>query len=291
MKTKTILLSIITISTILFSSCDKSLEDVLSDSEIVEGLKEALKVGTDTATSRLAVTDGYFKDQAVKLLLPDEVENSINTFKSKSISIQGLGEITGEDIYTNGLNIPAIPFVTEGVNIASLSGREDDLVLGINRAAETAAKEAGPIFWDAITDMTIEDGNNILFGGVDTAATAYLNGKTRPGLFGKFEPKIDAALESVKIGDKSVVSTYEKYVTDYNSILNQAVPTSLTETSTIASLMNMNTVGATDLSEYSTNKGLDGLFLKVQGEEAKIRKDPLHRVTDILERVFGELDD
>ena len=58
----------------------------------------------------------------------------------------------------------------------------------------------------------------------------------------------------------------------------------------ISSLMNVNAVGATDLSEYSTNKGLDGLFLKVQDEEKKIRENPLHRVTDILSKVFGELD-
>lgn len=261
------------------TSCD-TIEDALTEAEIVEGLKEALKVGTDTATSRLAVNDGYFKDQAVKLLLPDEVNNSLNTFKSKSINVYLIGEITGEDIYTTG--IPGL--------IEPLSAKEDDLILGINRAAETAAKDAGPIFWKAITDMTIEDGTNILFGGVDTAATAYLNNKTRPALFTKYEPKIDTALNGIKIGDKSVVSLYENYVKDYNNILNTAVPTGFTSTETIANLMNMNTVKADNLSEYSTNKGLNGLFLKVQGEEAKIRKDPLHRVTDILQKVFGELD-
>lgn len=252
----------------------------LSESEIIEGLKEALRVGTDTAVGIVSKQDGYFKDQAIKLLLPDEVNNSITTFKSKSINVFGLGNFTGEDIYTTG--IPGL--------VNPLSSKEDELILGINRAAETAATEAAPIFWDAITGMTIEDANNILFGGVDTAATAYLNTTTRPSLFEKFEPKIENALQTVKIGNTSVVDKYESYITDYNAVLNQAVPTGLTSTATIASLMNMNAVEQTDLSAYSTDKGLDGLFLKVQDEERKIRFDPIHRVTSILEKVFGELD-
>lgn len=268
--------------TLSLTSCDE-VGSGLSEAEIIEGLKEALKVGTDTATGRLSASDGYFKDQAVKLLLPDEVNNSLNTFKSKSINIFGLGNITGEDIYTTG-----IPLV--GIN--ALSSKEDELILGINRAAESAAKDAGPIFWKAITDMTIADGSEILFSGNDTAATGYLNKNTRTDLFSKFEPKIDDALNLVKVGDKSVVTTYEDYVAEYNSILNTKVPTTLLGgTETIASLMNMNSVGATDLSEYSTNKGLTGLFKKVGSEEKKIRFDPLHRVTEILEKVFGELDD
>ena len=57
------------------------LKVVLTEAEIIEGLKEALKVGTDTATGRLAARNGYYEDQAVKLLLPKEVNNSLNTFK------------------------------------------------------------------------------------------------------------------------------------------------------------------------------------------------------------------
>ena len=138
--------------------------------------------------------------------------------------------------------------------------------------------------------MSIADGSEILFSDNDTAATGYLNEHTRTELFGKFEPKIDDALNLVKVGDKSVVTTYEEYVAEYNSILNTKVPTSLVSSESIASLMNINTVGATDLSAYSTNKGLAGLFKKVGSEEQKIREDPLHRVTEILEKVFGELD-
>ena len=279
------LVLILTIATLSFSSCNKSAEESLSGAEIIEGLKEALKVGTDTASSKLSITNGYFKDQAVKLLLPEEITNSLNTFKSKSINVLGLGEITGADIYTKGIDLPGSNY-----DINALSSKEEDLILGINRAAESAAKDAGPIFWEAITDITIEDGSNILFGGVDNAATTYLDGKTRTNLFSKFEPKIDNALKSIKVGDKSVVTTYENYIGDYNAILNQIVPTSITSTATIKSLMNMNTVQADDLSAYSTDKGLTGLFLKVADEEKNIRKNPFHRVTEILSKVFGELD-
>lgn len=284
MKITKLLIPVISIVAISFSSCKEDgdpTDPSLSDAEIAAGLKEALRVGTDSASSRLSITDGYFKDEAVKLLLPDEVNNSLDAFKSKSINVFGIGNITGEKIYTTG-----IPFL----GIDPLSSKEDDLILGINRAAESAASEAAPIFVDAITGITISDASNILFGGVDDAATTYLDGKTRTNLFDKYEPKIDAALNLIKVGDKSVVTTYENYVNDYNAILNQSVPTSLSGSETIASLMNINPVGATDLSAYSTTKGLDGLFLKVADEEKNIRANPLHRVTDILSKIFGELD-
>ncbi len=271
---------ILTLS-LLFNSCTEDLPQLeeISDGEIIQGLKEALRVGTDTAVSIVSVTDGYFKDQAIKLLLPEEVSNAIATFKSKQVTIAGQ-TITGETLYTTG-------FSALGININPLQSKEDDLILGINRAAEAAAKDAGPIFWDAITGMSIQDGKDILFGGIDTAATGYLNTNTRPQLFNKFEPKIDTALGSVQVGGTSVVDLYEGFVGDYNDIVNTSIPLS---SATVGSLMDINAIGATDLSEYSTNKGLNGLFLKVGDEEKKIRENPLHRVTSILEKVFGELD-
>lgn len=240
-----------------------------------------MRVGTDTASSRLSVDDGYFKDEAVKLLLPTEVGNSLATFKAKSITLFGVGTFTGDDIYT--LGIPG--FVTP------LADKEADLILGINRAAEDAAKEAGPIFIDAITEITIADGNDILFGGVDTAATMYLDEKTRTQLFNKYEPKIDASLKSVQVGGESVVDMYEDYVTKYNGILNTSVPVTITQSKTIAELMGMSVVKEDDLSAYSTDKGLTGLFLKVGDEERLIRTSLTNRVTEVLRNVFGQLDE
>jgi hypothetical protein len=279
---KSLLLVVTVIFT--FSSCDK-VDDILvnaglSESEIIEGLKDALKIGTDTATGKLSATDGYLKDAAVKLLLPTEISNSLTTFKATSIdlSLLGLGNITGETIYSQGVPL---------LGIEPMSSLEDDLVLGINRAAEAAAKDAGSIFLDAIAEITIADGNNILFGGIDTAATAYLDGKTRLNLFEKYEPKIDAALNTIQVGNTSVVGVYEDYIAKYNGILNTKTSAF---TPTIGELMNIEAVAATDLSAYSTDKGLTGLFKKVADEERMIRLNPLNRVTDILSKVFGELD-
>jgi len=283
---KSLLLVVTVIFT--FSSCDK-VDDILvnaglSESEIIEGLKDALKIGTDTATGKLSATDGYLKDAAVKLLLPTEISNSLTSFKATSIdlSLLGLGNITGETIYSQGLPL---------LGIEPMSSLEDDLVLGINRAAEAAAKDAGRIFLDAIVEITIADGNNILFGGIDTAATAYLDGKTRLNLFEKYEPKIDAALNTIQVGNTSVVGVYEDYIAKYNGILNTKTSALIPINSpTIGELMGIKAVAATDLSAYSTDKGLTGLFKKVADEERMIRLNPLNRVTDILSKVFGELD-
>jgi len=260
-------------------SCEL-LEDAANDTgsiDIAEGLKEALKVGTDTATSKLAVLDGYLKDEAVKILLPDELEAQIQKFKDFQINILGLGSISGEQIYSAGL--PAF-----GIN--SLESREEELILGINRAAETAAKEVGPIFFDAITSITITDAENILYGS-DTAATAFLIDRTYASLFNTFEPKVNAAVNSVRVGnsERSVEELYSDYVAEYNNILNTSVGLG-----TIGSLSNLNTISQPDISAFATEKGLSGLFLKVQEEEKSIRENPLARVTEILQDVFQLLD-
>lgn len=280
---KTFFLSLLLIGgALLFSGCETTndfLQDSeLTDEEIVEGLKEALKVGTDTSTATLAKEDGYYQDLAVRILLPTELQTSIAGFRTKSITYLGV-TVTGEQLY-NGYSNPLL-----GINIPGLKSKEQELVKGINRAAEDAAQNAGPIFIDAITDITIEDGFNILFGGDSTAATTYLRSKTEAALFSRYEPKIEASLQTVKIGNTSVVDEYEEFVQSYNDILT----TGLGNT-TIGQLAGVNTVAAADLSVYSTNRGLDGLFLKVSEEESDIRNNPLARVNAILQKVFGELD-
>lgn len=246
--------------------------------DIAAGLKEALRVGTDSAVSKLNLTDGYFKDAAVKILLPDEIQQSIANFKSKSFTYLGV-TISGETLYSKGY---------PKLGIQPLKSKEDELILGLNRAAESAAKEAKPILVSAITSMSIQDANSILFGA-DTAATHYLRTNTFGQLFEKFEPKMDAALNSVKVGEKPVAQFYESFIGDYNKILNTGVP-SIGGEKTIANLLDVKTIAATDLSKYATNKGLNGLFLKVSEKEKDIRTNPLERVTTLLKDVFGKLD-
>jgi hypothetical protein len=271
------------ISILLLSSCDllnDAIEEQENNIDIAEGLKEALRVGTDTATSKLSVVDGYLRDEAVKILLPDELENQIATLKAVEIDVFGLGTITGDQIYNTG-----IPFL--GIN--SLAEKEEELIVGINRAAEEAAKEAGPIFFDAIRGITITDAENILYGS-DTAATAYLIDNTYQSLFDTFEPKVNTAVNSVTIGERTVEELYGNFVSEYNDILNTSVPINILETQTLGSISGINTIDEADISAYATERGLDGLFLKVQDEEANIRNNVNARVTSILEEVFGLLD-
>lgn len=266
----------------LLHSCDLLDEaaDQLQQPNIAEGLKEALRVGTDTAVSKLAITDGYLKDEAVKILLPDELEEQIANFKATSVDVFGVGTLSGEDIYNAG--IPEL-----GIN--SLASLEEEMIVGINRAAENAASEAAPIFVDAILGITIADAENILYGP-DDAATVYLKDNTFQQLFSTYEPKIDQAINRVKVGNKSVEEVYADFVNEYNSILNKQIPTSLTSFSSLGELLNVETISDPDISGFATEKGLDGLFLKIQEEEANIRENPLARVTDLLEEVFGLLD-
>lgn len=151
----------------------------------------------------------------------------------------------------------------------------DDMVLKLNRAAEDAAKEATPIFIDAITEMTIEDAFGIL-NGPDTSATHYLREKTFVALQEAFQPKIAASLEKPIVAGISATETWTSFTNVYNDIANSIA-------GQFAGLTPVNT----ELDAYVTTKGLHGLFVKVADEEQAIRTDPLARVTDLLERVFG----
>src|SRR3954447_3726043 len=133
----------------------------LSTTEIASGLKEALNKGVETGTAKLSAVDGFFKDAAIKILLPPEAQKVEKTLRSA------------------GLNKPV-----------------DDAILSMNRAAEDAAKSAAPIFLNAIKQMTINDAVGILKGG-DSAATSYLKGKSTTALTEAFKPIISTSLDKV----------------------------------------------------------------------------------------------
>jgi len=142
----------------------------------------------------------------------------------------------------------------------------DELILKMNKAAEQAAIKAGPIFKDAIMKITFQDVMNIL-NGPDDAATQYLKKTTLPQLQSAFQPPIEDALNSV-----GAQQAWSKVMTTYNNY-NNFIP------------------GTTDipdnLASHVTQKALDGLFMIVAQEEAKIRKNLNHQVTDLLKKVFG----
>lgn len=213
----------------------------LTDADIGMGLKEALNVGIQNGVKELIQPDGYFANEAIKILLPPEARNVENIIRQ---------------------------YIPGGDKLIS------DAVLKMNRAAEDAANEALPIFANAITSMTITDAKNILFGA-DSAATDYLRQRTYTSLRDTYAPKINNSLSSV-----GATQAWSALADPYNKFANSAVG------QLIQGVKPINP----DLGQYVTEKALNGLFFKVRGEETKIRKNVENRVTDLLRRVFGELD-
>ncbi|MEO7835672.1 MAG: DUF4197 domain-containing protein [Ginsengibacter sp.] len=148
----------------------------LSGDEIVSGLKEALSLGAQKSTDKLSAADGFFKDAAVKILLPKEVRD----IESK-MRMFGMGKLF------------------------------DNAELSMNRAAEDASKSAVPIFLSAIKQMSITDALNIL-RGTDTAATAYLRRTTTLQLTSAFMPIVEESLKKTEANKywKDVFTTYNR---------------------------------------------------------------------------------
>ncbi|GMV77410.1 MAG: hypothetical protein AMXMBFR79_05450 [Chitinophagaceae bacterium] len=157
---------------------DKNSTNGLSTEEVVSGLKEALTLGAEKSASQLSNMDGFFKNAAIKILLPDEAKKVVET----------------------------VSRVPGGQKLV------DDAILSMNRAAEDAAKSAAPIFVNAIKNMSFADAWNILRGG-DSAATKYLREQTTKPLTEAFKPVIEKSLEKVNATQhwNTVFSTYNKF--------------------------------------------------------------------------------
>lgn len=198
----------------------------LSTEEISKGLKEALQIGAERGMQKLSAVDGFFKEAAIKILMPEEAKQVEQKLRN-----MGMGRLV------------------------------DDAILSMNRAAEDAAKSATPIFINAIKQISIQDAVGILKGS-DFAATDYLKNKTTTSLTEAFRPVIEASLKKVEATKywNTVFATYNRFSTHKVN---------------------------TDLSAYVTEKALAGIFYQVGQEEQKIRKDPVARTTDLLEKVFG----
>ena len=199
----------------------------LGDARIAEGLKEALRVGTENAVGLTGRVDGYFANQAIKILMPQRLKS-----------------------------------LEQGLRLIGQGERVDELVLGMNRAAERAAPAARGIFVDAIGEMGIDDARKIL-SGPDTAATDYFKGKTTPKLTAAFQPVVERSMNEVGVARQ------------YKDLLAQAqaIPFFRTEDY--------------DLNRYVVGKSLDGLFHVVGEEERKIRTNPTARTTELLREVFA----
>lgn len=133
----------------------------LGNSDIAAGLRQALDFGIDKQVTKLTQTDGFFKNELVKILLPEELHKVDKTLRD--IGLDNLAD--------------------EGLKV-------------LNRAAEDAVKEATPIFVNAVKEITFDDAKNILLGDND-AATQYLTAKTQLELYAKFNPVIKNSFDKV----------------------------------------------------------------------------------------------
>jgi hypothetical protein len=193
MKKQVLLIALLFFLTI---SCDNTDEIIdllqnqpLTETEVVEGLKSALTVGTDTAVSIVSEINGFYMDELIKIYLPPEAQIIVENANNPILAAIGIPELI------------------------------DEMILKMNRAAEDAATEATPIFIDAITTMTILDAFEIL-NGADTSATHYLREKTYSNLQTAFQPKITNSLEKPLVGGISASETWSSLSGLYNDVAN-----------------------------------------------------------------------
>jgi Protein of unknown function (DUF4197) len=202
-------------------------EQPLTTAEVGDGLKEALIKGISNGSDLVSQLDGYFKNPEIKIPFPPEVKK-----------------------------------VEDRLRQLGMGNEVDRFVMTLNRGAEDAAKEAKPIFINAIRQMTIEDAWSIL-KGQPNAATDYLKRTTSAQLREKFKPVVQNSLTKV-----NATKYYGEVVTRYNQI-------------PLVEKVNPDLVG------YATDKAIDGLFLMIAKEEKAIRENPLERTTELLKKVFG----
>lgn len=214
----------------LKSILDQSGGGALTQGEIVLGLKEALNQGVDAGVNFLSARDGFFRSD-YRILLPEEARAVTDRLKL----IPGFSQV------------------------------EDILIERINRAAEDAVGKAKPIFVQAIKDMTIRDGLDILMGP-DNAATQYLHRNTYDPLYHEFQPIIFHSLNQF-----NVIDYWADAVNTYNQIplVRRVNPR---------------------LDDYIAHQALNALFDLVREEELKIRRNISFRTTDILKKVFARQD-
>lgn len=170
----------------------KGKSGALSTEDIAAGLKEALSIGAQRGSDKLSAADGFFKNAALKILMPPEAKKVEET-------LRGIG----------------------------MGKQVDQAILAMNRAAEDATKSAAPIFVNAVKSMTIDDAMGILKGG-DNAATNYLKGKTTPQLTEAFRPVIEQSLQKVDATKywNTIFSNYNRVAKDK---INPDLPAYVTE--------------------------------------------------------------
>lgn len=200
----------------------------LPQSEVVAGLKSALADGASTAVTQLGQNDGFWGNAERRIPLPGWMNSASGLLKQ-----------------------------------AGYADQMNNLQLSMNRAAEQATAEAGPIVKEAINAMTVQDAYQILRGS-NTAATDYLRTHTSDQLAAKFEPII------------AKTTAQSRAANSYDALTAQAKP-----------MLQMVPGLNLDLNDYVTQQALNGLFSVIGQQETQIRQNPAARSTDLLKQVFG----
>jgi Protein of unknown function (DUF4197) len=198
-----------------------------TESDAAIAIRQALERGALSAVSLLGKTDGFMANPKVRIPLPESLEDAANLLRRF-----GQGK------------------------------RVDELVTGMNRAAEQAVPEAKTLLVQTAKSVTVDDALHIVQGS-ETSVTEYFAAKTRQPLGEKFLPIVKHATEKVALADK------------YNAVAERASRFGLVKPEDA------------DLNRYVTGKTLDGLYLMIGEEERKIRRDPLATGSAILRKVFG----
>ncbi len=201
----------------------------LSESDAALAVRATLQRGATIAIETLGRPGGFLNNPRVKIALPGFLEQAAKVL-----------QFTGQQ------------------------QRVDDLETAMNRAAESAVPQAGPLLENAVKSMSVEDARRILTGGND-AVTLFFADKTRASLSTKLLPVVTRATQKVALTDK------------YNAVAGRAAGLGL--------------IGKddADIEHYVTARTLDGLYLMIGEEERKIRQDPVGTGSALLQKVFGSL--
>ncbi|SEL41504.1 DUF4197 domain-containing protein [Nitrosovibrio tenuis] len=214
---------------LIFSPASAADIDALSSEDVSGGLKQALTQSASAAVDKLGIANGFSDNPKVKIPLPGTLQKA-----------EGVMRTLGMSKYA------------------------DNLILAMNRAAETAAAEAKPLLLDAVNNMSLEDAKNIVTGGND-AATQYFRNTTSEALTEKFLPIVKNATDQAGVLKK------------YNEFAGKGAKFGLVAEKDA------------NIENYVTRKTLDGLYLMMAEEERAIRSNPMGQTKGLLQSVFGAL--
>ena len=203
--------------------------NTLTSEDAAGALTQALTQSIDAAVDRLGVTNGFLENPKVKIVLPGPLQKAEGLMRSLGVSKHA-----------------------------------DNLIVAMNRAAETAAAEAKPILLDAVRNMSMDDAKSILTGG-DDSATQYFRSTSSEALSQKFLPVVKNATDQVGLLKR------------YNEFAGKGAKFGLVPEK------------HANIENYVTQKTLDGIFLIMAEEERAIRNDPVGRGNKLLQKVFGSM--